>query len=285
MVNYLKLGFKSDDEYMDEFFKTILPSNRTYGYYVDWKKINGHLQDSLVEISILNSLNKVPDGELEDKFREILEHYPNVVPLLPLIIAIRDNKVPVFDFDTKKLEEFDFRKKGYDVDKIVQFAVNSGILNLFRDIDDLYSYLMGVEVGLDTNSRKNRSGHIFEDIVGDFLNGKFEDVNHVRIEKEDSSLHIDRVKRIDYVVYVNNKPKYAIECNFYGGSGSKPIEVAHAYARLQNDLDKYGITFVWVTDGLGWKKMAKALRDIHENIEYLVNYDMLLIHADEIFDV
>lgn len=144
---------------------------------------------------------------------------------------------------------------------------------------------MGVEVGLDTNARKNRSGHIFEAVVGDLLDEEFKNKDNIRIVKEDSSLNIDRIKRFDYVIYVDNRPKYAIECNFYAGTGSKPIEVAHAYAKLQKDLDEHDIKFIWVTDGFGWNKMSKTIKNVQEDIEYLVNYKMLVNHFNEIFDV
>lgn len=89
MVEYLKLGYSSLNDYSIDFIDTLMDSNRTYKFFVDWDKIFNNLKDSLFEISILNSLNKVSQNEVEIKFREILYKYPEVVPILPTILAIR----------------------------------------------------------------------------------------------------------------------------------------------------------------------------------------------------
>ena len=72
MVNYSKLGYSSLDEYSEDFLNTLLESNHVYEFYVNWDKVYKNLEDKLVEISILNSLNKVPPYEIENKFREII---------------------------------------------------------------------------------------------------------------------------------------------------------------------------------------------------------------------
>lgn len=127
MVNYLKLGFGTNENYLDEFFETLLGSNRTYGYYVDWQKVFNNLQSSLIEINILNSLNKVPEEELKTKFREIITNYPEVVPILPSILAIRDKKVPVFDLDEKDFKNVYFSKTKFKIDEVIEFAIKTGL--------------------------------------------------------------------------------------------------------------------------------------------------------------
>ena len=159
-----------------------------------------------MEISILNSLNKVEASETESYFREILRKYPQVVEVLPTILAIRDKKVDVLDIEENEFKIVDFSSMDFDIDEIVNFCKKSGLLDLFSKIDDLYSYLVGTEVGLDTNGRKNRSGHVFEDIVGELLSKKIENHPEYRLEKEDT-ITFQRTKRWDYVIYYNNIPK------------------------------------------------------------------------------
>lgn len=273
------MGYSSLDEYSNDFLNTLLISNQTYDYYVDWDKVFKNLESSLIEISILNSLNKVNPNELEKKFREIIIHYPEVIKILPSIFAIRLKKVPVFNIEHKTARIINFSDKS-NLDEIIDFCIETGLLKLFNNIDDLYSYLVGTEVGLDTNARKYRSGKIFENAVGDLLNKKIKDLNEYTLVKEDSSVKIHRKKRFDYVIYKNNIPKIVFECNFYNGTGSKPIEVAHAYVSLQNDADDADLTFIWVTDGRGWNKMFTTLMNVAEDIDFIVNYHML----DKILD-
>lgn len=284
MVKYSKIGYSSIEEYSDEFLNTLLESNHTYEFYVNWDKVYDNLKKHLVEISILNSLNKVLPNELEREFNVIISKYHEVVPLLPLILAIRNKKVPIFNIKEKSSKIINFTKNGFDNDEIVEFSIKTGLLDLFNNIDDLYSYLVGTEVGLDTNARKNRSGHIFEDAVGTLLQEKIESRKDFDIIKEDSNVNIDRNKRFDYVIYKNHIPKIVFECNFYNSTGSKPIEVAHAYANLQEDIDKTNLIFIWVTDGFGWKKMYSALMNAGENIDFILNYHMLNEQLDKFLD-
>lgn len=253
MVNYSKLGYSSLDNYSEDFLNTLLESNHTYDFYVNWDKVYDNLKDKLVEISILNSLNKVPPVEVESKFKEIIGNYKEVVPLLPLILAIRDKKVPVFNVEDKSSKIINFSKRGFNTDEIIDFSVKTGLLDLFNNIDDLYSYLVGTEVGLDTNARKNRSGHIFEAAVGTLIQEKIKNREDLSFLDEEFVQDIDRKKRFDFIIYKNNTPKIVFECNFYNSTGSKPIEVAHAYADLQSEINKTDLIFIWVTDGKGWR--------------------------------
>lgn len=161
------------------------------------------------------------------------------------------------------------------MEDVIEFSIKTGLLDLFNNINDLYSYLVGTEVGLDTNAMKNRSGHIFEDIVGNLLNDKINSIKDYKIVKEDPNIIIKRNKRFDYVIYKGDSPKIAVECNFYNASGSKPIEVAHAYEELQKELNDKNITFLWVTDGIGWKKMFSTFMSVAQDIDFILNLNML----------
>lgn len=275
MVNYKKLGYNSKNEYAVAFSESLLLSNHTYDFFVDWEKVYSNLEDYVVEIGILNSLNNVSSEKTESKFGEIIVKYPEVVPLLPTILAIRSKKEPIFDFNDYSSKVVNFSKNSFDIDEIMDFSIHTGLLDLFNNIDDLYSYLVGTEVGLDTNARKNRSGHIFEDIVGRFLEEKIKDYSQYSLVKEDVNVVISRNKRFDYVIYEKDVPKFAFECNFYNSTGSKPIEVAHSYAELQKDLDDANIVFIWITDGPGWNRMFTTLMNVADDIEFIVTFNML----------
>lgn len=274
MVNYSKLGYHSIDEYNTDFYGGLLETNHTYDFFVDWKKVFFNLEDYLFEIDVLNTLNKVEPYEIESYFRNLLRQYPQIVPVLPIILAIREKNVLVLDVENNDFKKVKFSATSFNEDEIVEFCKKTGLLDLFSNINDLYSYLVGVEAGLDTNARKNRSGHIFEDIVGDVLAEKIKYHPEYRLGKEDT-ISFQRTKRWDYVIYKNNQPKLLFECNFYNSTGSKPIEVANAYVDLQNQIRETGLTFIWVTDGKGWKKMVKALQSVSDGIDYIINFKML----------
>lgn len=74
-------------------------------------------------------------------------------------------KIDIFDPDLEQFLSFEFKSSKVNentIPLIVEFCVKTGIMHLFQEVKDIHDYLLGVEVGMDTNARKNRSGDIFE---------------------------------------------------------------------------------------------------------------------------
>ena len=68
-------------------------------------------------------------------------------------------------------------------------------------------------------------------------------------------------KRFDFVVKKGNQI-YGIETNFYTGIGSKLNETSRSYKNIAletRDIDSF--TFVWFTDGEGWKSARHNLEE------------------------
>lgn len=282
MVKFELLGFDNLDEYMDYFMKTLMQTNRTYDYYVNWEKVKNNVQNYVTEISILNSLTKIEVSQRENKLRSLIIKYPEIIQVIPLIIAVREKNLVVFDLIDNLYKKFDFSGQNIELENIINFCKNSGIIELFGEINDLYAYLLGMEVGLDSNARKNRSGKIFENIIELLLNKKLSDYKNFHFEAEDSKIKIKRNKRADFVIYKNQVPKIVIECNFYGSTGSKPIETANAYIDLEKKLKEEDLTFIWITDGPGWPKMHVPLYNSAKEIDFIVNYHILDEKLDDI---
>jgi len=282
MVKFELLGFDNLDEYMDYFMKTLMQTNRTYDYYVNWEKVKNNVQNYVTEISILNSLTKIEVSQRESKLRSLIIKYPEIIQVIPLIIAVREKNLVVFDLIENLYKKFDFSGQNVELENIINFCKNSGILELFGEINDLYAYLLGMEVGLDSNARKNRSGKIFENIIELLLNKKLSDYKNLHFEAEDSKIKIKRNKRADFIIYKNQVPKIVIECNFYGSTGSKPIETANAYIDLEKKLKEEGLTFIWITDGPGWPKMHVPLYNSAKEIDFILNYHILDEKLDDI---
>lgn len=284
---YKKLGFNSIEDYKNEFLNSLLVTNHNFDFFVNWEKIYDNLKENLTEISILNSLNKVSSDEVESEFRKIITYYPEVVPILPSILAIRFEKkkeftVDIFDGELKK---YDFNDETYDVEDVVYFCKQTGLLDLFNKISDLYTYLLGTEVGLDTNGRKNRSGTSFESFIENLLEDLLKDYSEYSFTSQTFVEKINRKKQADFVISKNGKQFIIIECNFYNSIGSKPIEVANAYIDLQNQLSKENLIFLWITDGQGWTRMNSTLVEVLPSIDYLLNYNLLKKYLKTILEL
>ena len=281
MVRYDILGFKSENDYADYFFRTLLKTNWTYDYFVDWRKIKENLKNYVKEISLLNSISKIPPESRENELKLIFTKYPETIPVVPLTIALREQNIAILEISERTFYRvFDFSRKRIsesEAENLVSFCEKTGVLSLFGDISDLYTYLLGVEVGLDSNARKNRSGEIFQQLLNLLLKKKLKDKN-LQIRLEDPNVQTARSKRADFVIYSNGKPTTVIECNFYNTTGSKPIETANAYVDLQRKIRESGkSSFVWITDGPAWKSMEKTARQCFKEIDFPINYTI----ADE----
>ena len=148
---------------------TFRSSIKTWDYFVNWKKVFANSSD--LEIA-LNKLNYLLGKEnLEDEFKKLYSTNPDIVRALPVLLAVRESKLEVFDKTTKNSEFFDFSGGEKDSAKYFEFLNKSGLARLFQKdgIKNLVDYVMGVEVGLDSNGRKNRGGTLMEEIVGEFV--------------------------------------------------------------------------------------------------------------------
>ena len=285
MVKYDIIGFETENEYFDYFFETLLKTNWTYDYFVAWEKVRQNVRKYVREISLLNSLTKIPPEERRAELKELFINYPETIPVIPSVIAVREKSMSILEIGEKAFyKAFKFSKEepsNKEVEDLVTFCDKVGILQLFGEINDLYAYLLGVEVGLDSNARKNRSGEIFQNLVGLLLKRKLGNIRNLEIRPEDPSVIIRR-KRADFVIYAQNMPKIVIECNFYNTTGSKPIETANAYIDLQRKIRKrQGISFIWITDGAAWKQMRKTVIQSFREIDFPMNYTI----ASEKIDV
>ena len=78
-------------------------------------------------------------------------------------------------------------------------------------------------------------------------------------------------KRWDFVVKLDEKI-YVIETNFYSTNGSKLNETARSYKMLaekSENIDNF--EFMWITDGAGWKKTRRSLKETYDTMNYLFN--------------
>jgi len=286
MVKFEELGFSSFEEYKQRFFDTLLPSNKTYEYFVDWNKVKSAVNEYVDELSLLNSLTKIDATERVTHFRYLLIKYPQIVEVIPLLIAERAKKgrIDIFDPEIESFLSFEFKRSKVSektIPQIINFCIKTGIMDLFQEVKDVHDYLLGVEVGLDTNARKNRSGDIFEKMcqqkVGKLIGIKYKIVNN---DPHFSLYPVvtrgrSKGKKHDIVVYKDNRPILIGEFNFYNTTGSKPISIAESYIEMARVAKEHNVEFLWVTDGPAWHKMEQPLLHSMKEIDWILNYRML----------
>ena len=271
----------------DEWISNFKYSISNYGYYVDFDKIYRNVDKVKVELNILNAL--IGSNNIENDFESIVLKYPDTLECIPLLLAVRSNEI--FVKDSIKEYLFNFNKMVYSIKDYTRFMKETGLFDLLQNhiINNLYDYVLGIEVGLDSNGRKNRGGHLMEDLVENYIvkAGYIKNINYFKemylseIE-EKWNLNLSAMsgdntssKRFDFVIKTNNQV-YVIETNFYSSSGSKLNETARSYKMLAKEAKKVnGVTFIWFTDGLGWKDAKRNLEETFNELETLYNIDDL----------
>ena len=264
-----------------EWLKTFRNSICDYGYYVDFNKVYGNVETIKVELNILNSL--IGSKNIEADFEKLLTDYPQVLKCIPVLLAVRGREIYTIDGDGEYL--FNFKKMNYSVEEYKMFMRKTGLFSLISEhvINNLVDYVTGVEVGLDSNGRKNRGGHLMENLVEDYLQkaGLVKGVDYFKemyisdIEKK-WSIDLSNIsnqgkaeKRFDFVVK-KGATIYGIETNFYTGGGSKLNETARSYKTIALESKEIqGFAFVWFTDGQGWQSARHNLEetfDVMDNI-------------------
>ena len=265
-----------------QWLSTMKDSVATWTYYTDFEKVYENVSKVKVELNILNTL--IGSRTIEDDFKRIVKQYPEVLKVVPILLAKRETEIKIQDPTGSYV--FDFVKMDYSIDQYALFMRNSGLFELLQNhiINNLVDYVLGIEVGMDTNGRKNRTGHVMEDLVESYLikagfkKGEtyFKEMWASDVEKQFgidlSKLRNDgkAEKRFDFVFVGALGTVYACECNFYGSGGSKLNETARSYKTLfEESKDIDGFQFVWFTDGNGWESAKHNLEetfDIAENI-------------------
>ena len=274
------------DKDFNNLIGTFKSSIKTWDYFVNWKKVFANSSD--LEIA-LNKLNYLLGKEnLKDEFIKLYNSNQDIVKALPVLLAVRESKLEVFDKGTKNSEFFDFSTKSLDPVKCYEFLDKSGLARLFQKdgVKNLVDYVLGVEVGLDSNGRKNRGGTLMEEIVGEFIadfcnkNG-YEYMAQARATNIKSKwgvdVRVDKSERsFDFAIFnPKNKKIKLFEANFYNGGGSKLKAVCGEFRSLYDELKIQNIDFIWVTDGLGWHTTKRPLEETYNHNEYVFNLNML----------
>ena len=263
---------------MKEQFKTFLSqlskTNATLDYFVDFNKVTRNVHKIAIKLNQLNYL--IGKENIEEAVNELYEENPKVFEVLDILIAVRNKKTKTLGNNgiIVSLESYFSSPKG-----ILEYIHETRLGEVFKnkEITNLVDYVFGIEVGLDTNARKNRGGKnmskavsLFFDRGGIFYKTEVNSTLFLDIE----SLGVD-VKRFDFVIKTKKKT-YLIEANFYNTGGSKLNEVARAYSEVAPKINQYeNYEFVWITDGQGWFKAKNKLEEAFNTIPSIYNLTTL----------
>ena len=267
----------------DSWLASFRPSIADYKYYTDFNKVFNNVDAIKIPLNILNSL--IGSKNIEEDFKKILTQYPETLNCIPILLAKREFDIMAMDEEGQI--DFHFDKPNCTNEEYVKFMRKTGLFDLMENhiVNNLVDYVTGIETGLDSNGRKNRGGHLMENLVEGFLckaglaKGKSY-FKEMYIHEIESKWNIDlssisnnggSEKRFDFVVK-GKDIVYGIETNFYTSSGSKLNETARSYKTITletTELDYF--KFVWFTDGCGWRSAKNNLKETFDVLEHLFN--------------
>lgn len=273
----------------NQWLSTFRESIANYSYYVDFGTVYKNVDEVKNELILMNSL--LSSKTIEEDFKALYVCHPKIMETIPLLLAKREKAI--FCVDENGAFNYDFRLKTFgDIEtpnlsfawreKLCYFMRNTGLFDLLENhiCDNLVDYALGIEAGLNSNARKNRGGHLMENLVESFIQkaGFVKDKTYFKemylsdleaktgLDLSSLSNSGNTVKRFDFVI-MSDKCVYACECNFYASGGSKLNETARSYKTLALESESInGFKFVWFTDGLGW---ASARNNLKETFDVL----------------
>lgn len=262
-----------------EWLGTFTDNISDYKYYINFEKVYKNVEENKVEFSMLNSL--LGSKSIEQDFTALVTKYPEVLKCIPTLLAVRNMQIPAMDDDGAFI--YDFKNMNQSIEQYIVFMNKTGLFDLLanRGVSNIVDFVLGVETGLDSNGRKNRGGHLMEDLIEGYLkNESVEYYKEMYLKDIELKWNIDlsalsnngkSAKRFDFVVKTENMI-YGIETNFYSSSGSKLNETARSYKMIAEESKNInGFKFVWFTDGKGWTSAKRNLEETFDVLDTMYN--------------
>lgn len=262
-----------------EWLGTFKDNISDYKYYINFDKVYKNVEENKVEFNMLNSL--LGSKNIEEDFINLVTKYPEVLKCIPILLAVRNMEIPAMDEEGAFI--YNFKKMNQSLEQYIVFMNKTGLFDLLanRGVTNIIDFVLGVETGLDSNGRKNRGGHLMEDLIEGYL--KSEGVEYYKemylkdveekwgVNLSSLSNNGKSAKRFDFVVKTKNMI-YGIETNFYTSGGSKLNETARSYKMIAEESKNIeGFKFVWFTDGKGWTSAKKNLEETFDVLDSMYN--------------
>lgn len=262
-----------------EWLGTFKDNISDYKYYINFEKVYRNVEENKLEFNILNSL--LGSKNIEEDFIKLVTKYPEVLKCIPILLAVRNMEIQAMDEEGAFI--YNFKKMNQSLEQYIVFMNKTGLFDLLanRGVTNIIDFVLGVETGLDSNGRKNRGGHLMEDLIEGYLKGEsVEYYKEMYLKDIEEKWGIDlsalsnngkSAKRFDFVVKGENNI-YGIETNFYTSGGSKLNETARSYKMIAEESKNIeGFKFVWFTDGKGWTSAKKNLEETFDVLDSMYN--------------
>ena len=256
----------------DKFMSQLQETNQTLGFFCDFDKISANVDNIKLSLCMLNSM--IGTTDLRRSVETIWNRDRSAFSVMDILIAVRSEGKKVVLNSAGDCIVLD--RLFTSIDGVLEYLEGTGLADLFRQkkIKDLVDYVFGIETGLDSNARNNRSGHVMEGMVASILtknNIEYRQEVYSTEWKDLQKVLGDDEKRFDFVIQTPKKT-YLIEVNFYSGGGSKLNEVARSYSDIAPKINSVpGFEFVWITDGIGWKSAKNKLQEAYSIIPRIYN--------------
>lgn len=269
----------------EQWLNTFTDNINDYGYYISFDNVYNNTNEFKVELCMLNSL--IGSKNIKQDFKDLVTKYPDCLKAIPLLLAVRDNVIAITDGE--KRYNYNFKNMNYDIDQYCEFMDRTGLFDFISShvVGSILDVGYGVNIGLDSNGRKNRGGHLMEDVVevfikkSGFIKNKtyFKEMYLADVEEkwgyDLSNISADgtSTKRFDYVVRPEGSSEvYICECNCYSSSGSKLNETARSFKQIAIEASTIPhVHFVWFTDGAGWLKTKRNLKETYDVLDDIYN--------------
>lgn len=266
-----------------EFMRPLKETHFTLRDYVDFSKVAENVESISIQLNQLNYL--IGQEDMAAAVKRLWTANPTTFSVLDILIAVRTK-------DCKKAidangETHLISNYFSSPEQVIMFLEETGLAEVFRNsqVKNLVDYVFGVEVGLDSNARKNRGGHLMERLIAECLTRSGisfrQEVYCTEFPEIVMALGTDK-KRFDFVVSTPAKT-YLIEANFYTGGGSKLNEVARSYSELAPKINAVsGFEFVWITDGVGWEAARNKLQEAFAHIPSIYNLSDIMSFIEKL---
>jgi len=264
----------------------MLPTINNWSYLVDWEKVSKHIKDIEICLNTMNYL--IGKKNIAQEFKYLLKKHPEIKHILPVLVACRKDSITLLTSKNQNnLQSKEFNFKNLSDEDALNFADRAGLLQLLSSnkIKNLVDYTFGIEVGLDSNARKNRGGKAMEQLIDKHLQRICKNNNFVYLASATRSkvkkqwgidLPVDKTNRkVDFIIN-KDRQLYLIEVNFYSVGGSKLKSTAGEYKYIYKFWKKHNLQFIWITDGWGWKTTQLPLQEAFNELDYILNVKMLL---------
>lgn len=253
------------------FLSQLAETNFRLSDYVDFSKVSANVEPIAIKLHTLDYL--IGRDDLGRAVDALWRNDKSVFGVLPILIAVHEaaQKKALIGNRCQPVGSF-----GRSAEDVVYFLEHTGLAALLRtrQIRSLTDYVFGVEAGLDTNARKNRSGKLMASIAKAVLADAGieyrEEVSSAEFATVSAALGKDQ-KRFDFVIKTKRRT-WLGETNFYSSGGSKLSEVARGYKNINAEISRCpGYQFVWVTDGVGWRTCKRTFFESYLTIPHLYN--------------